>query len=162
MNVCAFDDVELKEFDTIPLIREMAEIVYETLGQGHSESVYHHAMEVIMRDRKLSYTSEAVVPINFMGKCVGFHRLDTVIQFPGNDPCVLEYKSISRLRDQEEQQVQNYLKTTGYHLGVLINFGPSLEIKTVTSCKSSSLSPPYRSPTQPDSSDLPSDIPSLV
>lgn len=140
MNVCPFDDVEIKELDAVPLLREMSEIVYEQLGPGHSESVYHNAMEVIMRNRNVSYSSEVVVPITFMGKAVGFHRLDTIIQMPGSSKIVVEYKSISRLRDQEEQQVRTYLKTTGYEVGVLINFGPSLELKTVTLHKSTSSS----------------------
>ncbi len=154
MNVCPFDDVELKELDSVPFLREMAEIVYEQLGTGHSESVYHHAMEVIMRNRNVSYSSEVIVPIEFMGKNVGFHRLDSVVEFPFGTKIIVEYKSISRLRDQEEQQVLTYLKTTGFEVGVLINFGPSLETKTVTLRKSSSSSLPCPEPTRKDFGDL--------
>jgi GxxExxY protein len=107
-------------------ITEYAKTVFDTLGPGHSESVYHNAMEVVLRENNVPYASEVTVPIMFMGKGIGFHRLDTVLYCP--EPAghvILEYKSITRLKEQDEQQVKTYLKTTGYAYGILINFGAS-------------------------------------
>lgn len=43
---------------------------------------------------------------------------------------IVETKAISRLDDIHEAQVLNYLKVTGYKLGILINFGEqSLKFK---------------------------------
>ena len=42
---------------------------------------------------------------------------------------VLEIKAVSALDDEHRAQVHNYLKATGYRLGLLVNFGhyPKLE-----------------------------------
>jgi len=45
------------------------------------------------------------------------------------DSIILEIKAVSRIADEHKAQVLNYLKTTGFKLGLLINFGhyPKLE-----------------------------------
>ena len=42
---------------------------------------------------------------------------------------ILEIKAVSKLTDEHRAQVHNYLKATGYQLGLLVNFGhhPKLE-----------------------------------
>ncbi len=44
---------------------------------------------------------------------------------------IVEFKALDKLEGREEAQVLNYLKATGYKVGVLINFGshPKLEWK---------------------------------
>ncbi len=119
-------------------VRKCACTVFSTLGPGHSEAVYHSAMDVLFRSIHVPYASEVVVPITFMGKGIGFHRLDTVLYsdepsgsdgggppVTGYGVVILEYKSISKLREQEENQVRAYLRTTGYAYGILVNFGGS-------------------------------------
>jgi len=104
-------------------VRKCACTVFSTLGPGHSEAVYHSAMDVLFRSTNTPYASEVVVPITFMGKGIGFHRLDTVLYSDEPDGIILEYKSISKLREQEENQIRAYLRTTGYAYGILVNFG---------------------------------------
>lgn len=119
-------------------VRKCACTVFITLGPGHSEAVYHSAMDVLFRSINVPYASEVVVPITFMGKGVGFHRLDTVLysdEPSGSDATgygvvILEYKSISKLREQEENQVRAYLRTTGYAYGILVNFGGGGGVET--------------------------------
>ena len=45
------------------------------------------------------------------------------------DKVILELKSIKELHPANEAQLTNYLKGTGIEIGLLINFGPSVEIK---------------------------------
>ena len=115
------------------IVKECAITVLSTLGPGHSEAVYHSAMDVMFRAQGIQYSSEVVVPITFMGKGIGFHRLDTVIYTNNDDaPIILEYKSIARLKEQEENQVRAYLRSTGYAYGILVNFGGHIpEIRRV-------------------------------
>jgi GxxExxY protein len=133
MDVRAFDncmdlkDINDNDTDYVDRVQEMALTVYETLGPGHSESVYHRAMEVMLRLNKMNYESERIVPIEFKGHIIGNFRLDLVV-----NGIIIELKSVMRLKDQEEMQARNYLKTTGYKTAVLINFGPSLEVKRVS------------------------------
>ena len=48
---------------------------------------------------------------------------------------VLELKAVSALADEHRAQVQNYLKATGFKLGVLVNFGhyPKAEVERIVS-----------------------------
>ena len=42
---------------------------------------------------------------------------------------ILEFKSVKKLHPAHEAQLINYLKATGIEVGLLINFGESVEIK---------------------------------
>jgi len=42
---------------------------------------------------------------------------------------ILELKAIKTLIDDHEAQLLNYLKTTPYEAGLLLNFGPKAQIK---------------------------------
>lgn len=45
---------------------------------------------------------------------------------------IIELKAVESLVDEHKAQVLNYLKATGYRLGLLVNFGaPSLQYKRV-------------------------------
>jgi GxxExxY protein len=39
------------------------------------------------------------------------------------DKIILEIKAVSGLTDEHRAQIHNYLKATGYRLGLLVNFG---------------------------------------
>ena len=123
--------------EMISKIGEMAKEIYSALGPGHSESVYHNAFEVILRKNCIDYETERIQLIYFEGHVVGNFRLDLVIKTPMPTACtedkiIVELKSISKLKDQEILQVKNYMKTALVKHAVLINFGPSLEVKMVS------------------------------
>lgn len=101
----------------------IAQHVYDTLGPGFSESVYHRAFEVALRKNGIQYETERIVPVVFDNHVVGNVRCDLIV-----GDTIVELKSISKLRDQEKLQLTNYLKLTGMTKGLLVNFGPSLEI----------------------------------
>ena len=42
---------------------------------------------------------------------------------------IVELKAVKRLMEEHEAQLLNYLKATPYEVGLLLNFGPKLEIK---------------------------------
>ena len=42
--------------------------VHKELGPGLLESVYHHCMKVELRDRKINFESELIVPIQLKVK----------------------------------------------------------------------------------------------
>ncbi len=99
-------------------IRSIANHVYKTLGYGHSESVYHRAMEVGLRKRCIQYETEKVVTITYEGHVVGSRRFDLVVD--GNT--IVELKSVSAIKERERTQLRNYMDITGMEHGVLINF----------------------------------------
>lgn len=99
-------------------ISALAQNVYKTLGHGHSEAVYHRAMEVGLRKQNIKYDTERIVPIQYEGHVVGNSRLDLVI----DDSMIVELKSVSCLKQKEITQLQNYMNLTGLKEGMLINF----------------------------------------
>ena len=109
-------------------INTIASHVYKTIGHGHSEAVYHRAMEVGLRKESIKYDTERIVPIQYEGHVVGNSRLDLVI----DDTMIVELKSVSCLKQKEITQLQNYMNLTGLKEGLLINFpfGGAEDIET--------------------------------
>lgn len=56
---------------------------------------------------------------------MGDYVADIVVE----DKVILELKAVKELNDIHEVQLVNYLKVTGIEVGLLINFGPSVQIK---------------------------------
>jgi len=53
-----------------------------------------------------------------------------IADFICHNQIIVELKAVSQLTTEHESQILNYLKATGYQLGLLINFGvPSLTFK---------------------------------
>ena len=105
--------------------------VYEELGPGYSERVYHNAVEVLLREKRIPYESERHILVRFRGHVVGQLRADIII----NDEIVLELKAIKTLTDGMELQAQKYLDLTGLKTAYLVNFplqpGRSVEIRKI-------------------------------
>jgi len=104
-------------------IKDFAILIYKTLGSGHSERVYHNAMEVILRKHNIQYESERIVPIVFEGHTIGNMRADLIIE----NKLIVELKSTKNLTQAMNQQLLNYLNLTGINNGLLINFPLSAE-----------------------------------
>lgn len=47
-----------------------AKKIYNDLGPGYSERVYHNAMEVLLRNAGVRYESERIVPVPFEGHVI--------------------------------------------------------------------------------------------
>ncbi len=103
---------------SIETIKEIANNIYIQLGCGHSERIYHNAMEVSLRKRNIQYESERIVPIVFEGHTIGNMRADLIIE----NNLVVELKSTRNLNQSMNNQAMNYLKLTGIRSGLLINF----------------------------------------
>jgi GxxExxY protein len=118
--------IELSEVPPVPamapypkadLIRSLAEEVYQALGAGHLESVYHRAMEVQLRLANLPYESERVMDLKFKDHFVGVIRADIIL----GKGCVLEFK-ISGKMDDAVQQARQYMKLQGLSHGFVVLF----------------------------------------
>jgi GxxExxY protein len=109
-------------------IIEAAIDVHTKLGPGFLESIYENSMKVALRKRGLEFEYQQEVRVNYEGEEVGLHRLDLVVQ----KEIILELKAIKALEDVHFAQVRSYLKATGLHVGLLLNFNaPTLIIKRI-------------------------------
>lgn len=96
--------------------------VYNRLGCGHNEIVYHKAFEVELRLRNISYSTKAPISIMYKDFFVGYSELDIIVN-DGNDKIIVELKATAHpIRSVERAQLLCYMNSTGYTKGVLINF----------------------------------------
>jgi len=106
---------------------EIVNTIYNELGPGYNECVYHKAMEVMLRKQGVQYESERIVPIVFQGHTIGNVRSDIIVE----GEIVLEFKSVRALTDAAALQTRNYLRLTKLSLGYLINFGGHQKLEVV-------------------------------
>ena len=100
-------------------IREISESIWEELGPGYSEAIYHCAFEVALRRGGVyQFETERIIPVYYSGLNIGHVRADLII----NREAVIELKSISKINEVCRIQIRNYMKLLGLEKGYLINF----------------------------------------
>ncbi len=92
--------------------------VHKTLGPGFLETIYRRAMAIELMKAGLRVESERDVVVLYDGQEVGRHRLDLVVE----GEIGVELKAIEALSKAHYPQLRSYLKATGLHLGLLVNF----------------------------------------
>ena len=101
--------------------------VHNVLGNGFLEAVYQEALEIEFKKRGIPFKREQKLEIIY--KDITLQKTYDA-DFVCYDKIIVETKATSHLTGSDEAQVINYLKATGFKLGILINFGaPSLEYK---------------------------------
>ncbi|HJP91922.1 MAG TPA: GxxExxY protein [Pyrinomonadaceae bacterium] len=99
--------------------------VHRQLGCGFLESIYQEALALELKDRGIPFTRELKFPVIYKGQHLNSQYRPDFICFSG---VIVELKALNRLSPVDDSQLINYLKVTGYHTGLLLNFGaPSLE-----------------------------------
>lgn len=95
--------------------------VYNELGFGHKENIYQKALIKEFETLNIPYKQEVELNVKYKGDIVGKYRPD----FSIDDKIIIELKSVEFMPKSYEEQLVHYLKTTGYSLGLLVNFGSS-------------------------------------
>jgi len=115
--------------DTNELTYKINGAIFEVnriLGSGFLEKVYENALMVELKQIGLSAKAQVPVSVNYKGEMVGEYFADIVVE----DQIILELKVVDSLQKIHEAQLLNYLKATGYKVGLLVNFThPKAEIK---------------------------------
>ena len=99
--------------------------VYGTLGYGFLEKVGRNALAVELRRRGLKVELEKPIIVYYRGEPVGEYFADLVVA----DAVIVEIKAAKELAAEHEAQLLNYLKSTRYEVGLLLNFGPEAAFK---------------------------------
>ena len=94
--------------------------VYNTLGYGFLEAVYQEALSIEFSRRGIPFSSQQKLWIYYAGIELQQTFKPDFICF---DQIILEIKAVSALANPHRAQLLNYLRSTGYKLGLLINFG---------------------------------------
>jgi GxxExxY protein len=94
--------------------------VYNELGSGFTEDVYHEALSMELAARKIAFQSQVELGIQYNGKpLTRKFKPDLIICAD----IVVELKAASTLTSDHEAQLLNYLKAMGKPVGYLVNFG---------------------------------------
>lgn len=73
----------------------------------------------------LDVVQQHPIRVIYKGKNIGDYYADLLVE----QKVIVELKAISELSKMHETQIVNYLKATGYEVGLLINFGEDITIK---------------------------------
>ncbi len=93
--------------------------VHRALGPGLLESAYEQCMAIEMGARGLNFQEQQRVPLIYRGVPVeAAYRIDFLVE----KQVVVELKAVTKLEDVHTAQLITYLKLTGCHAGLLLNF----------------------------------------
>ncbi len=104
--------------------------VYKEMGCGFVEPVYQECLELELAIQGVPFVAQAALRLRYKGRRLKRKYTPDFILF---EKIVLEIKAVQELADKHRAQVDNYLKATGYRLGLLVNFGhyPQVEYERI-------------------------------
>ncbi len=100
--------------------------VHNFLGFGFLEKVYENALAIELREGLgLTVHQQYPTPVYYRNLLVGEYYADLFVE----SQIIVEIKAIAKICREHETQLVNYLHAINIDHGLLINFGPSVEIK---------------------------------
>ena len=88
------------------------------LGRYCSEKQYADFIEKCLKESKLKYEREKIIPPSFEGEKEGRNKIDFLIE----DTILLELKSKNIITRDDYYQIRRYLTALNKKLGILVNF----------------------------------------
>jgi len=99
--------------------------VYNALGYGFLEKVYQNALVIELQKLGLQVVPQSPIEVRYHGHVVGEYFADVLVE----GKVIVEIKAARTLTAAHQAQLLNYLKATPYEVGLLLNFGPTPQIK---------------------------------
>ncbi|MDR0503362.1 MAG: GxxExxY protein [Treponema sp.] len=101
--------------------------VNSKLGSGFLEAVYQEALEIELRRKNIPIVSQFELKIMYEGIPLSSKYIADIVCF---NKIIIELKAVTKINNHHRAQLMNYLKATGYKLGLLVNFNsyPKTEI----------------------------------
>jgi GxxExxY protein len=111
----------MNENDISQIVIQSAIEVHRTLGgPGLLESIYEQALDWELRHNGLSVEHQCELPVRYKGILLPIPlRLDLIVE----NLVIVECKATLDNHPVFESQLLTYLRVTGLHLGLLVNFG---------------------------------------
>jgi len=94
--------------------------VHKILGPGFSESIYQEALAIEFERQGIPFEKEKAIIVKY--KDIELHNTFRA-DFVCYQDIIVELKALESTTPEHRSQVINYLKATGFKLGLLINFG---------------------------------------
>jgi GxxExxY protein len=92
--------------------------VHRQLGPGLLERTYQTAMGLELAFNQIHFECERQIPVEYRGVNIGVYRPDLIVQ----NEVVVEVKSVFNYDPVFAAQILTYLRVTGLHTGLLLNF----------------------------------------
>ncbi|MFQ6036738.1 MAG: GxxExxY protein [Sedimentisphaerales bacterium] len=102
-----------------------AHTVHNKLGYGFLEKIYHNSLFIELKKKGYRVEFEKPVQVHYENQVVGEFFADLLVE----NKVVVEVKAVDKYTNVFEAQLLNYLKATGLDVGLIINFGPSVQVK---------------------------------
>jgi GxxExxY protein len=99
--------------------------VYNSLGWGFLEKIYHNAMLIELDKMMINFTSNQAIDVYYEEYKIGKYFADIVVE----NKVVVEIKTAEKLCSEHEAQLLNYLRATTMEVGILLNFGKKPDFK---------------------------------
>ncbi|MGE0885574.1 MAG: GxxExxY protein [Blastocatellales bacterium] len=99
--------------------------VHNNLSAGFLEKVYENALRIELEAKGFKALQQEPIKVWYKNQIVGDYFADLWVE----DRIIVELKAIQTLSKDNELQLVNYLTATGIDSGLLINFGPSVQIR---------------------------------
>ena len=99
--------------------------VHKVLGPGFLKTVYENALQIELLKQGLSVKKQEPIRVTYKGEVIGNFIADLWVE----GRVIIEIKAVQKLIKAHEVQLVNYLTATGVDIGLLINFGSSVQIK---------------------------------
>ena len=93
--------------------------VYNELGLGYKESIYHRALAIEFDAQHIPYEDKRRIAIRYRNKNAGYYTPDFIV----DKKVIVEIKAVDNMPKLYETQLYYYLKGTDYKLGYIVNFG---------------------------------------
>ena len=116
---------EYKHKELTGEIINAAHTVHNELGYGFLEKVYHKSLFIELSKRGYSVEFEKPIEVRYDNQVVGEFFAGLLVE----NKVVVEVKAAGKYANVFEAQLLNYLKAMGLEVGLIINFGPSVEVK---------------------------------
>ena len=102
--------------------------VYKEKGCGFHENVFQECLEIEFRLRSIPAIAKPKMKLEYKGQVLAA-TFDP--DFVCYGKIIVELKAVSKLIEEHDAQVLNYLKASKFQVGILANFGhhPRLEHK---------------------------------
>ncbi|MDT8390965.1 MAG: GxxExxY protein [Lentisphaeria bacterium] len=108
--------------------------VYKDKGCGFVEPVYQECVEIELGFQDIPFQAQSELELTYRGQVLNHRYIPDVTCY---DKIIVELKAVAELTDVHRAQVMNYLKATGFKLGLLVNFGhhPGLQYERIVNTK---------------------------
>ena len=96
--------------------------VHREIGPGLPEHSYQAALTLEMTATGLRFVSDRPIIVRYRDVVVGWHRPDFIVE----DKVIVELKAVGNFDPAHSKQVLTYLKVSGLHVALLLNFGVAI------------------------------------